>query len=104
MEEDEAGVAISGGGGELPGVLITPDEEDVRDDGENEETPGRGQGATVRGEKGGDGQADVAEDSEWEGEINERQRNAPIGDQESSNGGGCLVGEYRTPDSSLPIA
>jgi hypothetical protein len=50
-----------------------PDEEDVGDNGENEQPPGRRQRFTVRRKERGDRQANVTEDGEWEGEVSEGQ-------------------------------
>ena len=73
VEQEEARVAVTGCRGDLPAVVEVPDEEDVGDNGENEQPPGRRQRFTVRRKERGDRQANVTEDGEWEGEVSEGQ-------------------------------
>ena len=71
MEQEEAGVAVSRSGCQF--VVLSPDENHVNDDNDDEQPPDRGERAAEGGHDSADRQSDVAEDGKRKGEVSDRQ-------------------------------
>ncbi|MBK34096.1 MAG: hypothetical protein CME26_01030 [Gemmatimonadetes bacterium] len=72
VEQEEAGVAVSRSGCQLPLVVLSPDENHVNDDNDDEQPPDRGERVAEGGHDSADRQSDVAEDGERKGEVSDR--------------------------------